>query len=141
MNRVVHFEIQASDLDRAQKFYEDVFGWNFIKMGEEYGGYRMIMTGPGPDEMVKGVKMEDVGINGGMMKREAPLPEDGKSPNAYTCVIGVDDIDAYIAKADAAGAVPQTDKMEVPGVGLVRYYKDTEGNIFAMIQPVEMPAK
>lgn len=111
-------------------------------MGEEYGGYRMIMTGPDPDELAgRTIKMEEIGINGGMMKREAPRPEDGKSPNAYTCVIGVDDIDAYIAKADAAGAVPQTDKTDVPGIGQVRYYKDTEGNIFAMIQPAEMPAK
>jgi len=26
MNRVVHFEIQGDDLDRAQKFYEAAFG-------------------------------------------------------------------------------------------------------------------
>ena len=140
MNRVVHFEIMADDVDRAQKFYEQVFGWKFQVMGEEYGGYRVISTGPGPDDMAKGVKMEDVGINGGMMKRNAPLPEDGKSPNAFTCIIGVDDIDAYIKKADAAGAKPQTDKTDVPGVGKLRYYKDTEGNIFGIIQPV-MPAK
>jgi len=138
MNRVVHFEIQADDLDRAQKFYESVFGWTFQVMGPEFGNYRVITTGPGPDEMAKGVKMEEVGINGGMMKRNAPLPADGQSPNAYTCIVGVDNIDAYIAKADAAGAKPQTDKMDVPGVGIVRYYKDTEGNIFGMIQPAPM---
>ncbi len=62
MNRVVHFEIMADDPDRAQKFYEACFGWTFQKMGEEFGGYRVIMTGPGPDEMAKGVKMEDIGI-------------------------------------------------------------------------------
>ena len=107
-------------------------------MGPEFGNYRVITTGPGPDEMAKGVKMEEVGINGGMMKRNAPLPADGQSPNAYTCIVGVDNIDAYIAKADAAGAKPQTDKMDVPGVGIVRYYKDTEGNIFGMIQPAPM---
>ena len=27
MSRVVHFEIQADDLDRAQAFYAAVFGW------------------------------------------------------------------------------------------------------------------
>lgn len=135
MNRVVHFEIMADDLDRAQKFYTDVFGWNFKDMGKEYGDYRLIITGPGPDDMAKGVKMEDMGINGGLMKRNAPLPENGKSPNAFTCIIGVEDIDSTIAKADAAGAVPQTDKTEVPGVGKLRYYKDTEGNIFGIMQP------
>ncbi|OGC80764.1 hypothetical protein A2943_02690 [Candidatus Adlerbacteria bacterium RIFCSPLOWO2_01_FULL_51_16] len=142
MNRVVHFEIQADDLDRAQKFYESVFGWKFIETGPGFGGYRIVVTGPGPDEIVKGkVTMENVGINGGLMKRNAPLPPDGHSPNAFTCIVAVDDIDAYIAKADAAGAKPQTEKMNVPGVGLLRYYKDTEGNIFGMIQPVMSPQK
>ena len=138
MNRVVHFEITADDLDRAQKFYEACFGWEFQIMGPEVGNYRVIKTGPGPDDMAKGVKMEEVGINGGMMKRNAPLPADGQSPNAFTCIIGVDDIDAYIAKIDAAGGVPQTEKMEIQGVGHARYYKDTEGNIFGIIQPERM---
>ena len=136
MNRVVHFEIQADDLDRAQKFYESCFGWTFQVMGAEFGGYRVIMTGPGPDEMAKGVTMENVGINGGMMKRNAPLPQDGTSPNSFTSIIGVKDIDATIAKIDAAGGKPQTDKMEVPGVGKLRYYKDTEGNLFGIIEPI-----
>jgi predicted enzyme related to lactoylglutathione lyase len=141
MNRVVHFEIMADDLDRAQKFYESVFGWKFIATGPEFGNYRIIMTGPGPDEMLgKTMTPDMLGINGGMMQRNAPVPEDGKSPNAFTCIVGVDDIDAYITKADAAGGKPQTEKMNVPGVGKLRYYKDTEGNIFGMLQP-DMPKK
>ncbi len=136
MNRVVHFEIMADDMERAKKFYASVFGWEMQQMGGEYGDYVVLKTGPGPDEMAKGgIRMEDMGINGGLMKRNAPLPEDGKSPNAFTCIIGVDDIDAYIAKIDAAGGKPQTDKMNVPGIGKLRYYKDTEGNIFGIIQP------
>ncbi len=138
MNRVVHFEIQADDLDRAQKFYEAAFGWTFQVMGEEYGGYRVIITGPGPDDMAKGVKMEDVGINGGMMKRNGPPPPEASSPNAFTSIIGVANLDESIAKIDAAGGKPQTDKMDVPGVGQLRYYKDTEGNLFGIIQP-QMP--
>lgn len=141
MNRVVHFEIQADNVDRAQKFYEEAFGWTFQAMGEEFGGYRVIVTGPGPDDMAKGIKMEDVGINGGLMKRNAPLPEGGKGPNAYTCIIGVDSIETYMQKVEAAGGVPQTDKMDIQGVGQVRYYKDTEGNIFGIIQPSPMPAE
>ncbi|MDB5225107.1 MAG: Glyoxalase-like domain protein [Candidatus Adlerbacteria bacterium] len=135
MNRVVHFEIQADDLDRAQKFYETAFGWTFQQMGPEYGNYRVITTGPGPDEMAEGVKMEDLGINGGMMKRNAPLPADGMSPNAFTSVMGVGDIESIMPKIEAAGGKPQTDLMDVPNVGKIRYYKDTEGNLFGIIQP------
>ncbi len=141
MNRVVHFEIQADDMDRAQRFYEACFGWTFKDMGTEvYGGYRVITTGPGPDEIAAGkVTMENVGINGGLMKRNAPVPSDGVSPNAFTSIIGVGNIDETMAKIDAAGGKPQTDKMDVPGVGQIRYYKDTEGNIFGIIQPAPMP--
>lgn len=138
MNRVVHFEIQADDMDRAQKFYEAAFGWNFQVMGEEYGGYRVISTGPGPDEMAKGVKMEDIGINGGMLKRNGTAPHDGACPNAFVCIIGVDNIETYMQKIEAAGGKAQTDKMDVPNVGQLRYYKDTEGNIFGVIQPLPM---
>jgi uncharacterized protein len=139
MNRVVHFEIHTDDQDRAQKFYESVFGWKFQQMGEEYGNYRVIMTGPGPDELAgKPMKMEDVGINGGMMKRNAPKPEAGKSPLSFVSVIGVSDIDDIIAKIQAAGGVEHMPKTPIPSVGIVAYYADTEGNLFGVIQP-EMP--
>lgn len=32
-NRVVHFEIQADDPERAVGFYTDIFGWEMIKWG------------------------------------------------------------------------------------------------------------
>ncbi len=31
MGRVVHFEIHCADLDRAQRFYNDVFGWQISR--------------------------------------------------------------------------------------------------------------
>jgi predicted enzyme related to lactoylglutathione lyase len=139
MNRVVHFEIQADDVDRAQKFYETVFGWTFQVMGDEYGGYRVIVTGPGPDEMAKGVAMENIGINGGLMKRNGTPPPEGSCPNAFTSIIAVRDINEMMAKIEAAGGKPQTDKMDVPNIGQLRYYKDTEGNLFGIMQPAPMP--
>ncbi len=138
MNRVVHFEIHAEDVERAKKFYGSVFGWEMQQTGPEFGNYIVVMTGPGVDKLDELFKSP--GINGGMMKRIAPTPGTGSGPNAYVCIIEVDDIDKYIKKVEAAGGKAQTDKMNVPGVGLLRYYKDTEGNIFGMIQP-QMPAK
>jgi uncharacterized protein len=136
MNRVVHFEIMADDLDRAEKFYTAAFGWTFRHMGSEFGNYRIIVTGPGPEEIMgKPMTPENVGINGGLMQRNAPLPADGQSPNAFTCIIGITNIEETMAKIEAAGGKPQTDKMDVPMVGQLRYYKDTEGNIFGVLQP------
>lgn len=34
-NNVVHFEIGMEDTDRAIKFYTDVFGWAFQRLGEQ----------------------------------------------------------------------------------------------------------
>ena len=31
MNRVVHFEIQAEEPERAAKFYNKIFGWTIEK--------------------------------------------------------------------------------------------------------------
>ena len=32
MPTIQHFEIPADDVNRAQKFYKEVFGWNMQKM-------------------------------------------------------------------------------------------------------------
>ncbi|HVY72788.1 MAG TPA: VOC family protein [Candidatus Paceibacterota bacterium] len=135
MNRVVHFEVHAKDMEKMLKFYQDVFGWNITDAGADYGGYRMIATGPGPDDMAKGVKMEDVGINGGMTPRVGDLPKPTDAVNAFVCIIGVENIDATIEKLKAAGATEAFAKMEVPHVGMLAYYRDPEENIFGVLQP------
>jgi uncharacterized protein len=141
MNRVVHFEIHAKDMDKMEKFYKDVFGWEFQHLGSEFGNYRLVMNGPGPDEIAGGkVTMENVGINGGMMERKGELPQNGAPVNAFVNVIGITNIDETLAKIVPAGGSMALDKMDVPGVGIVAYCKDPDGNIFGVIQPV-MPGQ
>jgi predicted enzyme related to lactoylglutathione lyase len=139
MNRVVHFEIHAADSDAVQKFYEELFGWTFEEMGEAFGGYRVITTGPGPDDMAKGVRMEDVGINGGMTKRSGTPAPPGTSPNAFVCVIGVDDVDAVLTKAQSLGGLVAMEAMDMPGVGRIAYVLDPERSIFGIIKPEMRP--
>lgn len=134
MNRVVHFEIHAEDMERAKKFYSSVFGWEMQQMGGEYGNYVVLMTGPGPESIGKPLTVETIGINGGMMKANAPRPPKGVGPNSFVSIIGVTNIDQMMQKIEAAGGVPHTDKMDVPSVGQLRYYEDTEGNLFGIIQ-------
>ncbi|MDE2071132.1 MAG: hypothetical protein KGI70_00120 [Patescibacteria group bacterium] len=94
------------------------------------------MTGPGPNDIAAGkVTMENVGINGGMMKANAQKPAAGSGPNSFVSIIGIKNIDEMMKKIEAAGGVPQTDKMDVPNVGQIRYYNDTEGNMFGIIEP------
>ena len=36
-NRIVHFEIEAADRERAKHFYAQAFGWQMQQLGEDMG--------------------------------------------------------------------------------------------------------
>ncbi len=54
---------------------------------------------------------------------------------ANVCTVGVDDLDASLEKAARHGGGVAVPRMPVPGVGWLAYCKDTEGNVFGMMQP------
>src|SRR5580692_3097198 len=104
MNRVVHFEIHAKDLDKAQQFYSHVFGWKITDLGAQMGNYRMVETGENtPDTKWPG-------INGGITPRMGDAPIDGQAVNAFVCTISVDNLDTYIDKVKSAGGTMALDK-------------------------------
>jgi predicted enzyme related to lactoylglutathione lyase len=121
MSRAVHFEIQASDPQALIEYYSGLFGWSFNKW--EGGEYWMIHTGPD----------EQPGINGGLLPRRGPPPENMAAVNAFVITVDVDDIDASVARAESGGVVA-VPKMAVPGIGWLAYVKDPDGNIFGMMQ-------
>ena len=126
MPRPIHFEIQAADPKRAIGFYSALFGWSFSKW-EGPQDYWLIKTG----------EKDTIGIDGGLLPRRGAPPLPMQSVNAYVCTIGVESIDDSIASAQANGSTVVVPKMAVPGVGWLVYCKDTEGNIFGMLQPDE----
>ena len=123
MPRVIHFEIQAENPERAIKFYQGLFGWEFSKWAGPMD-YWLVNTGP----------KEQPGINGGLVRRQGPGPLDMQAVNAYACTIHVDNVDVLAGKATAAGGQIVVPKMTIPGVGYLVYCKDTEGNIFGIMQ-------
>jgi predicted enzyme related to lactoylglutathione lyase len=44
-------------------------------------------------------------------------------------------VDDTIATVTASGGTIALEKMPVPGIGWLAYAKDTEGNIFGVLQP------
>ena len=139
-NRPVHFEIHAADPERAAKFYGEVFGWTNKKY-EFPGGidYWIIMTGP---ESKDPANIENPGINGGILKRHgSQAPVDGAAVNAYILTMTVEKIDQTITKILAAGGIEALPKSNYPGIGWLAYYKDTEGNIFGVLQEEAKEAK
>lgn len=121
MSRVIHFEIHADNPQRAIAFYQGMFGWNFQKWDGPID-YWMIVTGPNDQK----------GINGGMILRQGTI--DGTAVIAYVCTVDTADLDAATAKATRLGGQLAVPKMPIPGMGWLAYVKDTEGNIFGMMQ-------
>ena len=116
MSRIVHFEIPADDPQRAIEFYETVFGWRI----EKWDGpieYWLVMTGP----------EDEPGIDGGLARREDPAI-------GVENTIDVQDLDASLISVKDQGGEIIRPKMAVPGVGWMAYIKDTEGNVFGLMQ-------
>ena len=92
----------------------------------QMGDYVVVITGD---------PKEPGGINGGIF---ITPPGATKELNAYSCVVGVDDVDQAMANVKAAGGQVMGDKMDIPTVGTFARCKDTEGNIFTLLQPLPM---
>lgn len=132
MARIVHFEIHVDDPARAIAFYTEVFGWNIEKWDNSMMDYWMIMTGDENSQM-KG--REGQGIDGGMLRRQGKAPQGGEPVTSYVCMAEVDDLDTYSDRVLKAGGTVAVEKMAVPEIGWLTYFKDTEGNIFGLMQP------
>lgn len=125
-NRIVHFEIHAADPERAMKFYQDVFGWEFPRWMES-PPYWGIMTAAEDSK--------ELGINGGLLNRRDGAPSEGAPVNAFVCTVQVDSYDAIHERIIKAGGTIAVPKHAISGMAWQGYYKDTEGNIFGVHQP------
>lgn len=123
MPRPVHFEIHATDPDRAIGFYSALFDWKFTKWDGPME-YWMAVTGPDSEP----------GINGGLMRRMGPPSVSGQPVNAYVCTSMVVDVDASVAHAVHLGGEVALPKVPIPGMGWLAYVRDTEGNLLGMMQ-------
>jgi predicted enzyme related to lactoylglutathione lyase len=120
-NHIAHFEIFAGDVERARKFYEQVFAWRF-----EVGGppeFYHIFTGP-PAER---------GISRGLIaKRRAPAAPG--AINAFHCTISVASIKETAAAVETAGGKLRSPIIDIPGVGKLVEFADTEDNVVCAMQ-------
>lgn len=120
-NHIAHFEIFASDVERARKFYEQAFAWRF-----EVGGppdFYHIFTGPPVDH----------GISRGLIaKRREPAAEGAL--NAFRCTISVPSIKESVAAIEAAGGKLRSAIIDIPGVGRLVEFADTEDNVACAMQ-------
>jgi uncharacterized protein len=121
MHRVIHFEIHAENPSRAVEFYKNLFGWEFTKWDGPME-YWVVKTGPDGQP----------GINGGLIKRQGAI--DGTAVIAYVCTVDVASVDAAAKKIGNLGGTVVVTKMPILGIGWLAYGKDTEGNIFGIME-------
>jgi predicted enzyme related to lactoylglutathione lyase len=102
---VVHFEIGVQDKARAEAFYAALFDWKI----QPSGPASMIDTGAG------------AGINGHITAL-------GHEPHHYvTFYVAVDDVKAYLARAEALGAKTLVPPVDIP-TGTFAWLADPDGN-------------
>jgi predicted enzyme related to lactoylglutathione lyase len=125
MDRVVHFEIPAENLERAKKFYSENFGWKLNQLGPEVGNYVLVHTGPTDEQ---GMPQDRAFINGGLMPRDP-------SASSPVLVIAVADADQTVEKVKRSGGRLVGEILDIPNVGRYARVQDTEGNVIGVIKP------
>jgi len=123
-NSVVHFEIFASDVERARKFYERAFGWRFEVAGPP--DFYLISTG----------NEKDPGLTQGLIAKRRGPAADG-SLNAFRVTITVRSIADSMAAIEAAGGKLRSPATAIPDVGNVAEFADTEGNVACVMEHVK----
>ncbi len=119
-NNLARFAINADDVARARRFYEQTFGWRF----EPWGPLNFYLIQTGDDK--------DPGVGGLMQGRRELIP--GARMVGYECSIGVADIDPIIRAITANGGKIVMEKFHIPTVGTGVYFTDPEGNVACAMQ-------
>lgn len=119
-NNVVHFSVHADDVERAKAFYESVFGWKFEPWGPP--DFYLIQTGTDSDR----------GIRGALQRRMEPVS--GTGMTGFECSITVADVKATREQIKSHGGEIVADVVEIPAVGRMIQFRDTEGNAVVAMQ-------
>ncbi len=117
-NPVVYFEIPVNNIERAIKFYREVFKFDFEKENIDNNDMALF---PFSDE--------NSGISGALAKGDIYKPTN----DGVVIYFGVENIDTILELATAKGGQILYPKKDI-GIGLVAEFEDSEGNRIALFQ-------
>lgn len=123
---VSHFEIPARDLERAARFYREVFGWTVDPVPWQGGPYYKVR---GSAALPSGEGRGKTGIDGGLMPRE----EGGDQPLLVIHVDG-ETLEAWLARIAEAGGEVDQPASRIGDMGFFARFRDPEGNRFGLWQ-------
>src|SRR5258705_12163944 len=120
-NAISWFEIPTTDPDRAQKFYETIFGISLISLDLQNIKMRMF---PVEDQMS--------GIGGALCyNKDFYKPSSSEGPLIY--LNGNPDVQNVLDKIESAGGKIMVPKTQIsPEYGHMAVFIDTEGNRIAL---------
>jgi predicted enzyme related to lactoylglutathione lyase len=115
----IWYELLTPDAAAAGRFYGDVIGWTLSDFGGEAPGYRIFSTG---ETRVAG-----------MMPLPAGAEQAGLRPG-WLGYVGVDDVDATVARIIAARGRVHMPATDMPGVGRIAMVADPQGVPFYVMR-------
>ena len=119
-NNLSHFAIYIDDIDRVKSFYSNLFGWDYNSYGQD------------DFLQIKDSSDDDAKLIGALQSRKySPIDE---KIIGFECSVAVEDIDAIISKIEANNGKIVMPKTEIPYVGWLVKFLDTEGNIVCAVQ-------
>jgi predicted enzyme related to lactoylglutathione lyase len=121
MDQVVHFHLPVNDMERAKKFYTNIFGWH-IKEIKEHKNYQLAET-VATDK--NDIPVEPGAINGALYMRET-------SDEYPEITIEVSSIEDYLKKIVESGGKVVTPKTPVKDFGYYAEIGDTENNVIGL---------
>ena len=113
-------ELMTRDVEQAKKFYGATIGWTFDAM-------------PMPDGTYWVAKLDGKPV-GGIFPLNAPQFKG--VPEHWMSYLAVDNVDARVKKAIAAGAKVMREPWDVPGVGRIAMLQEPGGAGIGWITPV-----
>jgi uncharacterized protein len=124
------FQVLARDPQRAMAFYTGLLCWSFLPSQPEGRTWRIQLADPGPNG-IHGVLVHSRQILVG----ETPFRGFSSLPGFAFAVPSL--VDA-LANVERLGGTVLTGIGEVEGVGQHAGFRDTEGNVFALLQPTRV---
>lgn len=112
-------ELMTHDVERAKAFYTRSIGWSFDAMPMDGFTYWIVKSG---DQAV-----------GGMIEMNGPDFKD--VPEHWMAYVAVDDVDARLGKAVAAGGTALREPFDIAGVGRITILRDAAGAVIGLITP------
>jgi len=116
-NAINWFEIPVVDLDRAKKFYQEIFAAEFYDF--KMPGFKMF-----------GFPCDQDGVGGAICLAEGMVPS---KTGVIVYLNGGDDLSIILNRVEAAGGSIVVPKTQItPEIGYFAHFIDSEGNLLAL---------